>query len=190
MSDTSEDEDMSKFKEAVDDTFTKMLDKSRGILKPSPKDPETPKSERYLYVASHYNDVKVPEQLQRQIGAKVSNVIDKSIEFVDIRQNGMKKQKVKGGVKLFKDSEGYLSCEGPIDTYTEGHNRESKKRKQLKKKHIEADDLDECDKIKSVSVSGDYVMSKQDIKYWKSRRKEKVFKYKANGKSKLLLATE
>lgn len=37
MSDTSEDEDMSKFKEAVDDTFTKMLDKSRGILKPSLK---------------------------------------------------------------------------------------------------------------------------------------------------------
>lgn len=35
MSDTSEDEDMSKFKEAVDDTFTKMINKSRGILKPS-----------------------------------------------------------------------------------------------------------------------------------------------------------
>lgn len=53
-------------------------------------DPEKPKSERYLYIASHYNDVKVPEQLQKQIGAKVSDIIDKNIEFVDIEQNGIK----------------------------------------------------------------------------------------------------
>lgn len=46
------------------------------------------------------------------------------------------------------------------------------------------------DKIKSVTVSGDDVISKNDIKYWKSRRKEKVFKYKSNGKSKLLSAIE
>lgn len=53
-------------------------------------EPEKTKSERYLDIASHYNDVKVPEQLQRQIGAKVSKVIDKNIEFVDIQQNGIK----------------------------------------------------------------------------------------------------
>lgn len=54
---------------------------------------------------------------------------------------------VKGGIKLFKDSEGYLSCDSPIDTYTEGHNRESKKRNKMKRKQIEGDDLDECGKL-------------------------------------------
>ena len=45
---------------------------------------ERPKSERYLKVSSHYNDVKVPEEMQKRIGAKVSAIIQKKIEFVDM----------------------------------------------------------------------------------------------------------
>lgn len=48
-----------------------------------------PPSERYLEVSSHYNDVKVPDMMQKQIGAKISKIIDKKIEFVDM-ENGVK----------------------------------------------------------------------------------------------------
>lgn len=51
---------------------------------------EKPKSERYLEVSSHYNDVKVPVEMQKQIGAKISALLSKKIEFVDVPENGVK----------------------------------------------------------------------------------------------------
>ncbi|KAJ2942913.1 hypothetical protein O0L34_g15101 [Tuta absoluta] len=127
--------------------------------------------------------------MQKRIGAKVSAIISKNIEFVDLEQNGVKKRKIKGGVKLFHNSEGFLSTEEAQDTYTEGHNREAKKIKR-KMKEIENDNLDEDEKVKAVAVTGDYVLSKDEIKLWKSRRKEKLFKYKGKGKSKILTQVE
>ncbi|XP_059051749.1 uncharacterized protein LOC131846453 [Achroia grisella] len=191
MSDTSEDEDLSRFKEAVDNSFVKMIDTTRGtcVTNSEEKDMSKLKSERYLEVASHYNDVKVPEELQRQIGAKISKIIDRNIKFVDIEQNGIKKRKIKGGVKLFKDSDSFLSCEDVKDTYTEKHNAESKNMKK-KRRTIEDSADNELDKISAVAVSGEYVLSKEEIKCWKSRRKEKVFKYKKQDKSKILTAIE
>ncbi|XP_049879010.1 uncharacterized protein LOC126375945 [Pectinophora gossypiella] len=185
-SDSSEDEDLSRFKDVVDVTFTKLIDESRGLVSEH-KDEPKPKSERYLEEASHYNDVKVPAEMQKRIGAKMSAVINKNVEFIDVQQNGIKKHKIKGGVKLFKDSKGFLSCEEVKDTYTEIHNKESKK--MLKKRKIE-DELDESEKISGVAVSGEYVLSKEETKLWKSRRKEKLFKYKSKGKSKVLTAIE
>lgn len=46
------------------------------------------------------------------------------------------------------------------------------------------------DKITSAVVSGEYVLSREETKCWKSRRKEKVFKYKSKGKSKVLTAVD
>lgn len=54
-----------------------------------PLDAERPKTQRYLEEASHYNDVKVPEEMQKQIWAKLSAIIEKNTEFVD-SDNGMK----------------------------------------------------------------------------------------------------
>ncbi|KAM3959528.1 uncharacterized protein ACR2FA_006461 [Aphomia sociella] len=188
MSDSSEDEDMSKFREVVDNSFTKLIEVSRGTGEQKSKGQEKPKSERYLEIASHYNDVKVPEQLQRQIAAKISNIIDKNTKFVNVETSGIKKRKIKGGVKLFKDSDGLLSCEDQKDTYTETHNAESKKIKN-KRRQLDSDGFDN-DKLNAVVVSGDYVLSKEETKCWKSRRKEKLFKYKKQGNSKLLVAIE
>ncbi|KAL0867522.1 hypothetical protein ABMA27_008301 [Loxostege sticticalis] len=190
MSDSSEDEDLSRFKEAVDASFTKLIDQSRGKKQDpiTPKEASELKSERYLDVASHYNDVKVPAEMQKQIGAKISAIINKKIQFVDV-ENGHKKRKIKGGVKLFKNSEGYLSHEDPKDTYTETHNAEAKKLEK-KKRRIHEDGLNENEKITSAVVSGDYILSKEETKCWKSRRKEKLFKYKSQGKSKVLTAVE
>ncbi|XP_061722326.1 uncharacterized protein LOC133528856 isoform X2 [Cydia pomonella] len=146
-----------------------------------------PISERYLETASHYNDVKVPEKMQKQIGVKISKIIEKNVEFVDIEENGVKKRKIKGGVRLFSDSADYLSPEAAVDTYTETHNAQS--RKMMKKKR-EEEHIDENDKIAAVAVTGEYVLSKEETKCWKSRRKEKIFKYKAHKNSKVITAIE
>lgn len=42
------------------------------------------------------------------------------------------------------------------------------------------------DKIQDVLLDGDFILSKEETKLWKSRRKEKLFKYKGNKKSKVL----
>ncbi|XP_045503402.1 uncharacterized protein LOC123700273 [Colias croceus] len=183
MSDTdsSEGEDLSRFREAVDTSFVNLINQKVNTSKSSiPTAEINQKSERYLEEASHYNDVKVPLPLQKKIGDKISSIINKNIKFVDIEPK-KHKRKIKGGVKLFKDSEGFLSCNEEEDTHTESHNKEAKKLKQNRMK----EDIDE-DQIKSVVVSGEYVLSKEETKCWKSRRKEKVFKYKSNGKGVLV----
>ncbi|KAG7303694.1 hypothetical protein JYU34_012251 [Plutella xylostella] len=193
MSDSSEDEDMSRFKDAVDNSFMKNIN-SIGNL-PQQETPK-PKSERYLEESSHYNDVKVPDEKQRQIAAKVSAIIEKKIKFVDIKHDENIQNsdcaEIEGGVRLFSDSTDFLSCEEQKDTYTEGHNLKSKKLK-IKKRKIdeEEEEINEDDKIKAATLSGEYVMSKEEIKSWKSRRKEKLFKYKKQNKnSKVLTAVE
>ncbi|XP_063833395.1 uncharacterized protein LOC135082525 [Ostrinia nubilalis] len=190
MSDSSDNEDLSRFREAVDTSFTTLIDQSRGKKPEQSKAKEVPelKSERYLEVASHYNDVKVPAEMQKQIGAKISAIIDKKIKFVDV-ENNFKKRKIKGGVKLFRDSSEYLSHEDAKDTYTESHNAEAKKLRK-KKKDTEYNNMDENEKLNATVVSGEYVLSKEETKCWKSRRKEKIFKYKSQGKSKVLTAVE
>ncbi|XP_026740338.1 uncharacterized protein LOC113502821 [Trichoplusia ni] len=192
MSDSSEDEDLSRFREVIDTSFTKLINESRG--EPAQHKHETikekPKSERYLEESSHYNDVKVPEEMQRRIGLKISAILNKNIEFVDVK-NEIKKRKIKGGVKLFKASEGFLSCEEVKDTYTESHNVKSKNLKKKRRQvDLEDQEINEDDKVKAVAVSGEYVMSKEETKIWKSRRKEKLFKYKPQKNSKVLIAVE
>ncbi|PZC82587.1 hypothetical protein B5X24_HaOG210030 [Helicoverpa armigera] len=189
MSDSSEEEDLSRFRDVVDTSFTKLINESRGQTTSQTHESkkEKPKSERYLEEASHYNDVKVPEEMQKRIGAKVSAIIQKKIEFVDM-ENHIKKRRIKGGVKLFKESEGFLTCEEAKDTYTEGHNEKSKKLKN-KRRQIDAEEsINEDDKVSAVAVSGDYVLGKEETKLWKSRRKEKLFKYKGQKNSKVLTA--
>ncbi|XP_063628642.1 uncharacterized protein LOC134800097 [Cydia splendana] len=185
MSDSSDDEDLSRFREAVDTSFTKLIIESRGIPQ---KEVKKPVSERYLETASHYNDVKVPEKLQKQIGVKISNIIERNVEFVDMA-NGVKKRKIKGGVKLFSDSIDYLSPEAAVDTYTETHNAQSRKMMKQKRRR-EEEHIDENDKIAAVAVTGEYVLSKEETKCWKSRRKEKLYKYKSQKNSKVLSAIE
>ena len=51
---------------------------------------DKPRSERYVEESTHYNDIKVSLELQKQIGAKVSAIINKSIEFVNIEENGLR----------------------------------------------------------------------------------------------------
>ncbi|KAL4711924.1 hypothetical protein ACJJTC_006093 [Scirpophaga incertulas] len=191
MSDSSSEEDLSRFREAVDCNFSIIIDKSRANIDEKTKQREklNQKSERYLEVASHYNDVKVPKEMQNKIGAKISAIIDKSVEYINL-DDAVKKRKIKGGIKLFKHSDSFMSCEEAKDTYTHIHNAEAKKIKRKKRMIEDITDLSEADKINSVVLSGDYVLSKEETKCWKSRRKEKIFKYKSSGKSKVLTAVE
>lgn len=54
------------------------------------------------------------------------------------------KRKIKGGVKLFKESENFLSCEEVKDASTKLHNIASKKIKE-NKKHKIIDNIEEPD---------------------------------------------
>ncbi|CAG4968263.1 unnamed protein product [Parnassius apollo] len=192
MSDSSEEEDLSRFQEAVDTTFVKLIN-AEAIDKVSiPKKSDSKLcSQRYLDEATHYNDVKVSKDLQKKIGAKVSEIINRNLKFVNVQDNEIKKPTIEGGVKLFRDSDGFLSCEDAKDTFTENHNNFSRKFKR-KRRQMEGnlEEVDEHIKIKSVVVSGEYVLSKEEIKCWKSRRKEKLFKYKAKGDKNVLTALE
>ncbi|CAH0713966.1 unnamed protein product, partial [Brenthis ino] len=192
MSDSSEEEDLSRFREAVDTTFVKFINDSKNQTPGHSEKNDKPRSERYLEESTHYNDIKVPDELQNRIGAKVSALIAKNIEFINIEGSKIKKRKIKGGVKLFKNSECFLSCEEVKDTDTELHNMKSKKIHKHKKRQVDKniEELSEIDKVNAVAVSGEHVLSKEDTKYWKSRRKEKIFKYKSSGKSKVLVAIE
>ncbi|KAG6464161.1 hypothetical protein O3G_MSEX014325 [Manduca sexta] len=189
MSDSSEEEDLSKFRDVVDNSF---VNKSKIIGKEESKSADkNRKSERYLETSAHYNDVVVPEEMKKQIGAKMSAIIQRNVEFVEVGRNMNKKRKIKGGVKLFRSSDGFLSCEEPKDTYTEIHNSESKKIK-IKKRQIDEIDsnLDDSEKISSATVTGEYILSKEETKHWKSRRKEKLFKYKPSSKKNVLISVE
>ena len=58
-----------------------------------------------------------------------------------------RKRKIKGGVKLFKASEGFLSCEEVKDTYTETHNIKSKKLKNKRRQIDEEESINEDGKF-------------------------------------------
>ncbi|CAK1590564.1 unnamed protein product [Parnassius mnemosyne] len=192
MSDSSEEEDLSRFQEAVDTTFVKLINAEAVNKVPiTEKSDSKLCSQRYLEEATHYNDVKVSKHLQKKIGAKVSEIINRNFKFVNVQDEVMNKPTIEGGVKLFRDSAGFLSCEDAKDTYTECHNNFSRKLQQ-KRRQIDSnvEGVDEHAKIKSVVVSGEYVLSKEETKCWKSRRKEKLFKYKANGDKNVLTALE
>ncbi|XP_075983754.1 uncharacterized protein LOC142981619 [Anticarsia gemmatalis] len=194
MSDSSEDEDLSRFREVVDNSFNNLIKESRGeapIKTANENKQEKPKSERYLEEASHYNDVKVPEEMQKRIWSKISAIIQKNVEFIDT-DNGIKKRKIKGGVKLFRGSDGFLSHKEVEDTYTENHNIEAKKLNKKKRRQVDAEEepVNEDDKVAATAISGEYILSKEETKSWKSRRKEKLFKYKGKKKSKVLTLVE
>lgn len=59
------------------------------------------------------------------------------ILYVDI----FRKPRIKGGVKLFSNSEGFLSCEEVKDEYTKNHNLEAKKFKCNKKRRYGDDEV-------------------------------------------------
>lgn len=69
-----------------------------------------------------------------------------------------RKRKVKGGVKLFKDSSEFLTSEVAQDTYTEAHNMESKKIKKKRRK-IDPDEneLDESGKLQIVCLTTSFL---------------------------------
>ncbi|XP_039752256.1 uncharacterized protein LOC120628103 [Pararge aegeria] len=189
MSDSSEDEDLSRFKEAVDTSFVKLIDESRRKT-PKCTKIDKPHSERYLEVPTNYNDVRVSKELQKSIGDKVSAIINNLVEYVENEHQNVKKRKIKGGIKLFNDSEDFLSCEEAKDTFTDDHNRISKEIKRKQKKRL----IDQCDskfsdsdKIKAAVVTGSYVATKEEVRHWESRRKEKLYTYKAVGKNKNIL---
>ncbi|XP_013145905.1 PREDICTED: uncharacterized protein LOC106109057 [Papilio polytes] len=186
MSDSSSEEDLSRFQDVVDNTFIKSFNPKTRIGITDQK----LRSERYLEEAGHYNDVKVSNELQKRIGAKVSEIINRNLMFIDVEAPILKRKTVEGGVKLFRDSEGLLSCEAVIDTSTVRHNQLARSRRK-RKCLMDEEALDEIDKVKSVAVSGEHVLLQDDTKYWKSRRKEKIYKYRrSSSHGNVLMAAE
>nr|XP_026488975.1 uncharacterized protein LOC113395575 [Vanessa tameamea] len=181
MSDSSDEEDLSRFRDVVDTTF-EIKDKTLNEEK------EKPRSERYLDVATHYNDIKVSEEMQRRIGAKVSAVINRSIEFVDIKRKSVKESEIKGGVKLFRDSKSFLSCEVVTDKdiVTEIHNKISKRIKSASRRRqidLDVQEPNEKDKLNAVVVSGDFILLKNE-KRWRPKRKQNIVEFVAVGNNK------
>lgn len=140
---------------------------------------EQPKSQRYLENQEQQVDVRVTANMQRQVGKKVSEIINSKIKFVDIKpKHDPAILEIEGGVKLFNDSNDFLTPDLPEEIFLT-----KEQRKKIKKRTINevADSEIVCSKEEKISktvVTSDQVLSGSDMEHWSSRRKGKVFKYK------------
>lgn len=88
-----------------------------------------------------------------------------------------KKRKNKGGVKLFQDSQHYLTTK----------NEEAPILNGACNRIDEGDELVEMKKIKSISVDPEDILSKKDTLSWSNRSKAPVFRYRRKNKELYLI---
>lgn len=190
-SSSSEDENADLLREAADtllindDLFKSGLKEenksttSTGAA-PEPKSTDKLKSERYLEFTEHYNDLSIPKSMQDFVYKKLSQNIDKIVEFVDVEEgDGVKKKKknkkVKPIVKLLNDTDPIEHLEENVKDNFD-FSIEKKKKPEIKRRIIEADDYSDEAKWKLSAVDGDSIVNGDHIKCWK-KRKNRIGKY-------------
>lgn len=143
---------------------------------------DKPKSNRYIDDAEEIfkSDLNVPETMKKYVTKKLSEMIQKQVEFVDITSKSKKSSKTK---ERSEDFVQLLTNAPPIDINKDPlpdiANYPTQpleiKRRKITSEPIE---LSESEKIKSASISSDIILNHSDTTFWKSRRKSKHFEYK------------
>jgi hypothetical protein len=173
MSSDSENEDLTKFAEAVDsslfdNTFYNGEDKKAA--EKDQKKEEKPKSLRYLEEDEIMlqSEINVSDNMKSFIGNKMSAIIDNSLEFVELEENSKLKKKVEklrdeDGVQLLKGFPKVTKLEEKFDDIV------PPKKFKVKRKIVENDDLDEKTKIKQSII--DLQEISHETSNWRKRTK-------------------
>lgn len=182
----SEDENLKKLAEAVDvklfdNSFYKPEEKKEKELKKT----ETQKSQRYLDDEENafHSELNVSESMKGFIAKKMSSLIEKEVEFVDVKQHKNKSQENHDCVKLLRGYKEALKCEDPVDETI-------RTKVDIKRRKIDGNDevLTESSKISLAST--DINKIQREISFYNKKAKD-TFKFKTakDGKSYLVEPT-
>ncbi|XP_069683936.1 protein CUSTOS [Periplaneta americana] len=169
-SDTSSEENSDLLKEAADaqflndSLFTSQRNQGSDIEHNEIKEEKKPSLRPQLDKERQYNDLHVTPEFQSFIAKHLTKIIDRQlVEYntdLSSLQNGNFSQS-DGGVRLFGCSSSYLCAET---------NPSYKRKKRKVQKEDENEELEKC---KEVSVSPDWILSKEETIAWvKSHRGE------------------
>lgn len=129
------------------------------------------------------NDLGVTPEFQKFVAKKLTQLLDETLIEQEIHGKVRKKRKIKGGVKLLKQSEVFLDAdyvENPIIL---------PKQDRLKAK-TKNDSQDEMERIREAAVEPEGILSGDDVKHWTKLYTKPHFKYKKNSTGNLVLIDE
>lgn len=179
-SESEEDENLKKFAEAVDvklfnDTFYKPKDEKIN----EEEKIEKTKSQRYLDEENvFHSEINVPETMKNYIYKKMSDNIDKEIEFIDVKRRKKEfKEKDDCCVKLLSGFDTFISDNDPADQLIK------QQKVLIKRKVIEDNNEKESDKIRSAVISINEI--EKEVNSWSEENKKPAFNFKttSDGKS-------
>ncbi|EFA03353.1 hypothetical protein TcasGA2_TC013338 [Tribolium castaneum] len=168
-SDSSEDEDLDKLREAAD---SQLLNNAL-YNKTEPKLEEPPNTKPQSLRRSkdedeQFNLFRVSPEFQNYVAKHLSQILDKLLkERLETKnyENYVKPKRRKSGIKLLRDSVHCISV------------KTRDVAPQVKKRQVEEDESDNEAKFRAVAVSADDILSKKDTKHWSTRSKAPVYAY-------------
>ncbi|XP_034490133.1 uncharacterized protein LOC117793820 [Drosophila innubila] len=136
---------------------------------------EMPRSERYLDTEHMAvgSDLQISEHMQTHIWRKLSAIIETQIEFCEPKiESNEESQHMEpiNQVKLVANADCYISNEIKPEKLPQ-------KKPTIKRRQLEEEPQDRS----SIVVSGEFILSGQDMECWAKRkpRKHKLFEYKS-----------
>lgn len=149
---------------------------------------ETSENEKFISLRktkeedNQFNFFGVTPEFQNYIAKNLATILDKKlnqlVEPVNSHEE-IPKGNSEGGIKLFSDSKNFIEIsQCPVDKVIYGLKNA---KKTVRRHHIKIDEL------KNLVVSGETVLAQEDLKYWSSRTKGKVFYYAKSDNGQLVL---
>lgn len=123
----------------------------------------------------------VTPEFQKYIAKQLSLILDKKLEKLSKSTNSNEKsfeKHNKGGIKLLSSSNSFLEidCESNSNINTSTKIKRTAAKPYIKK-----------EEYKNLIISGEAVLAKEEIKYWSTRTKGKIFRYSKDAKGQLVL---
>lgn len=121
-----------------------------------------------------FNLLDVTPEFQKFVAKRLGEYLEKDLQkklAFDIKYKP-RKQRKKGGVKLFHNSDDFISLKKDVV------NELKLKRVEIKRRTVESDVADETVKIKSCAVDPNDVLNRKGTEFWTARKKGEVFDYK------------
>lgn len=141
------------------------------------------KSERYLEFTEHHNDFDISQSIRDLVYKRLSQNIDKVVEYVTVDNNKKLKKKNKKEkyiVKLLSDTEpishiGEISMKDNFDVPTI-----IRKKPEIKRRLIVDNEYSDDEKWKTVAIDGNTILNGSETKQWKPKRvsSAKFFEYR------------
>jgi hypothetical protein len=191
-SDSSDDEDLSKFREAADSQFIRdsMFDKSKCAYKvrlseffcncvfilakiSEERKIEKPQSlRRNKDDEEQFNVVRVSPEFRDHVAKHLSNMLEELLQKklshkTTNYDSYIKPKRRKSGIKLFRDSSHYVKLKSKAETVP------VKKNNTKKTENSDEDD----EKFKCVAVHATDILTQKETKHWSTRSKAPVYAY-------------